>query len=83
MLHFERTNDIDNALKICHRVFVEEQNVPLDLEVDGLDDKAIHDMATFDGKAVATCRVRIIDQAAKIERVAVISACAVRVLAKK
>lgn len=53
-------------------VFVGEQKVPLDLEVDGLDAAARHFAVKSGGKIVATCRVRIIGSAAKIERVAVL-----------
>lgn len=57
---------------VRHKVFVEEQKVPAAREVDGLDDLARHFIARFGDRVVATCRVRIMGDAAKIERVAVL-----------
>jgi predicted GNAT family N-acyltransferase len=45
------------AMSVRHAVFVEEQDVPEDLEVDGLDDEAVHLVAVRDGVVVATCRL--------------------------
>ncbi len=53
-------------------VFVEEQKIPADLEIDGLDAEARHFAIKGDGQLIATCRVRRIGSAAKIERVAVL-----------
>jgi len=69
--------------EIRHRVFVEEQSVPPDLEWDGLDDDAEHFAAleiTQTGKPdqpreeiVGTARLRTIEDHAKAERVAVLA----------
>jgi predicted GNAT family N-acyltransferase len=45
------------AMAIRHAVFVEEQHVPVELEVDGRDDEAVHLVAVRDGTVVATCRL--------------------------
>ena len=45
------------AMAIRHTVFVDEQDVPVELEVDGLDDGAVHLVAVRDGTVVATCRL--------------------------
>ena len=45
------------AMAIRHAVFVEEQEVPVELEVDGLDDEAAHLVAVRDGTVVATLRL--------------------------
>ena len=50
----------DNENEICtirFEVFVAEQRVPKDLEIDGLDDKAKHVVAYIDGIAVGTGRI--------------------------
>ncbi|HEU4577946.1 MAG TPA: GNAT family N-acetyltransferase [Polyangiaceae bacterium] len=62
---------------IRHAVFVEEQGVPVELEIDGLDDQCRHFLAhlRLDGggeQAVATARARVTDRGWKIERVAVL-----------
>ena len=49
-----------NTKDICairYEVFVEEQNVPVDLEIDGLDDKAKHALAFVDGVPIGTGRI--------------------------
>ena len=47
----------DAALAVRHAVFVGEQRVPRDLEVDGRDDDAVHLVALRDGALVGTCRL--------------------------
>ncbi len=67
-------DDIRDCLAIRHQVFVLEQNVAFDLEVDGLDAQAIHFLLYFDHHPVGTARVRLVkdNQEAKIERVAIL-----------
>jgi len=45
------------AMAIRHAVFVDEQDVPPELEIDGLDDEATHLVAVRDGTVVGTCRL--------------------------
>lgn len=61
---------------IRHSVFVEEQGVPEDLEVDEKDPSALHFLATTDdGIAIATARlVHECDEIARIGRFAVLAA---------
>lgn len=68
--------DLAVALSIRREVFVEEQDVPEDLELDGLDDEATHFLARRDGEPVGTARLReyggdASGTTAKVERVAV------------
>ena|SRR5690606_21458579 len=60
---------------IRHSVFVEEQGVPEDLEIDGKDPVAFHFLATTDsGEAVATARLlHECDEIARIGRFAVLA----------
>lgn len=60
------------AHAIRHRVFVEEQAVPVEVELDGLDDACDHFLAWLDGQAVATARARVTSKGWKLERVAVL-----------
>src|SRR4051812_15841150 len=64
--------DIEASMAIRRQVFVEEQKVPLAREMDGLDDLARHFIVRAGNRIVTTCRVRTINNAAKIERVAVL-----------
>ena len=54
------TNYKANHKKICEvrfKVFVDEQNVPEELEIDGFDDNAIHALILLDDKAIGTGRI--------------------------
>lgn len=59
-------------MAIRHRVFVEGQGVPLEREHDGLDASSFHYLGFIDGVSVTTARVRRVNGAGKIERVAVL-----------
>ena len=60
------------AFAIRMRVFVREQRVPTAIELDRDDDRAIHFLATSDGRAVGTARVVSHHGSAKIGRMAVL-----------
>ena len=60
------------AFAIRMRVFVREQAVPAAIELDRDDDRAIHFLATSEGKAVGTARVVSHHGSAKIGRMAVL-----------
>jgi len=58
------------AIRMC--VFVREQGVPAEIELDRDDGKAIHFLALISGKAVGTARVVLRRGRAKIGRMAVL-----------
>jgi predicted GNAT family N-acyltransferase len=58
---------------IRKEVFIEGQNVPVELEVDGLDKESGHYILRLDNIASGTARVRYIQNKAKIERVAILA----------
>jgi len=60
------------AFGIRMRVFVSEQGVPRDIELDDDDQHAIHFLATSSGRAVGTARLVIRGKKAKIGRMAVL-----------
>ena len=60
------------AYSIRTRVFVKEQGVPEEIELDDDDQRAVHFLAFIDGKAVGTARVVIRHGNAKIGRMAVL-----------
>lgn len=66
------TEELDVALDIRRKVFVEEQGIPLAEDVDGKDDEAIHLLAFDAGTAVGTARILLVDGVGKIGRVAVL-----------
>jgi predicted GNAT family N-acyltransferase len=60
------------AREIRRAVFIEEQGVPAELEMDGLDPSCEHFLVFRQGAPVGTARVRRTDDGWKIERVAVL-----------
>jgi len=65
----------DVAYAIRHAVFVEEQGIPAELEIDAYDPIAEHVLAFVDGQCIATARVYLDQQdpsKAKIGRMAVL-----------
>lgn len=67
---------LSDDLSTCHAlrraVFIEEQAVPEDLEVDGFDGEALHWLATWDGEPVGTARALVRGDTGKIGRVCVL-----------
>src|SRR4051812_26176125 len=63
--------ELQACFELRREVFVGEQSVPAALEMDGQDAVARHFALKDDGKIIATCRVRRLGSAAKIERMAV------------
>ncbi len=49
--------ELDAAVALRHDVFVGEQRVPPELELDGHDDEAAHLVAVQDGRVLATARL--------------------------
>jgi len=64
--------ELVQALTIRIRVFVKEQTVPAEIELDSDDQRATHFLATSAGKAVGTARVVMNHENAKIGRMAVL-----------
>lgn len=67
-------DELDIARAIRRAVFVEEQAVPSELEVDGRDGEAVHFLARLGELPVATARARQTGEGWKLERVAVLRA---------
>ena len=70
------SQELSACLAVRRRVFIAEQSVPEDLEIDGLDEGCLHVLAEQDGpdgwSPVGTARLRVCgDGTAKAERVAV------------
>jgi predicted GNAT family N-acyltransferase len=60
------------ARAIRHAVFVQEQAVPADLEIDGRDEACAHFLAYLSDQPVAAARARVTSKGWKLERVAVL-----------
>ena len=74
MVEIYRVKDkeaMDLVLQIRREVFIKEQGVPEEIEVDGMDQDAIHVLAYVDGTPAGCGRMLLQGEAAKIGRVAV------------
>jgi predicted GNAT family N-acyltransferase len=63
--------EVRAALALRHEVFVVEQRVPLEEEVDRHDETALHLVAVDGGRVVATCRLVDEGGTSKLGRMAV------------
>jgi predicted GNAT family N-acyltransferase len=64
--------EIADAIALRSAVFVEEQGVPVEEDVDGRDDEALHLVAVDDaGSVVGTCRLLVDGPTLKLGRMAV------------
>jgi predicted GNAT family N-acyltransferase len=64
-------DEVRAALALRHAVFVVEQRVPVDEEIDAHDEGALHLVAVEDGEVVATCRLVLDGETVKLGRLAV------------
>ncbi|WP_027107685.1 GNAT family N-acetyltransferase [Lacticigenium naphthae] len=74
-MEFEWTKDISSDIfkescEIREAVFIQEQKVPREIELDRKDDIAMHVVGYIDNVPVATARVTHMDNFFKIQRVA-------------
>ncbi|SFF73468.1 Predicted N-acyltransferase, GNAT family [Halobacillus alkaliphilus] len=61
----------DDAFHVRRVVFVDEQNVPEDLEIDEHDDTALHLVGYEQDEPVAAARLRFVGNYGKLERICV------------
>ena len=66
--------ELQGALEVRTKVFVEEQGISQKEEYDGYDNEALHVVAMNRGKVIGTARIRFLfhDRQAKIERMAIL-----------
>ena len=64
-------DNLKEAFDLRKEVFVQGQGVPEDIEIDDKEDRAYHFLVNNKKGLVATCRLRIVDDYAKLERMAV------------
>ncbi len=65
--------DLAECLAIRAKVFIGEQRVPVEAEMDGRDDEALHVLLRDAGAPVATARLLLEDDLAHVGRVAVLA----------
>lgn len=65
------SDEVEAALRLRHRVFVDEQGVHTAADRDGRDGEALHVVAMRDGELVGTCRVIVDGDVGRLGRMAV------------
>ena len=73
MIRIAPTQDIATCRALRRKVFIEEQGVSEADEVDDLDDRAIHLLATLDGAPVGSARLLVQGATGKVGRVCVLA----------
>lgn len=68
----ETDQELQDAFQVRQSVFVEEQKVPAELEIDKHENEAVHFIAYDDAQPVAAGRFRTLEGMAKIERICVL-----------
>lgn len=71
-IYLNGEQNLSDAFSIRRKVFIEEQKVPEEIEMDGMDAYAIHAVAYTGEKAVATGRIIYDGDVYKIGRIAVL-----------
>lgn len=67
------SKEMELVYSIRTKVFIEEQQVPKDLEMDEWEEKSVHFLAWLGDVPIGTCRLRFVDNnTGKAERVAVL-----------
>ncbi|CUI34431.1 GNAT family N-acetyltransferase [Cognatishimia activa] len=67
-----QTDDIAACVALRREVFIVEQGIAEEDEIDDLDDEAIHILASVDGTPVGTARLLIAGTTGKIGRICVL-----------
>lgn len=68
----ETEEEMKKAYEIRRTVFIEEQNVPPEIEVDQYEDEAIHFICYDDEKVIGAGRLRFVGEHGKLERICVL-----------
>lgn len=64
--------DISKALRVRYLVFTKEQGIEPKIDNDRLDGSATHVIAKQNGKIIGTMRIRVYNNRARLERLAVL-----------
>ncbi len=68
----QNTDEKQMVLRIRREVFIEEQDVPEEIEYDEFEDKSTHFICLVDGKPVGAGRLSILKDMQKVERIAIL-----------
>jgi predicted GNAT family N-acyltransferase len=68
----ENEHELEDAFSVRKTVFVGEQNVPVEEEIDQYEDEAIHFISYQNGSPIGAGRFRVVDGYGKVERICVL-----------
>jgi predicted GNAT family N-acyltransferase len=68
----ENEQQLNEAYSIRKTVFVEEQHVPIEEEIDHLEKEAVHFILYVDGVPSGAGRFRVVDEYGKVERICIL-----------
>jgi predicted GNAT family N-acyltransferase len=68
----QNDQELQDAFNIRKEVFVEEQKVPVELEIDEFENDSTHFVLYQNEKAIGAGRFRILDGIGKVERICVL-----------
>jgi predicted GNAT family N-acyltransferase len=68
----ETQKELEDAYSVRKTVFVDEQDVPLDEEIDAYEDEAEHFVMYHEGSPIAAGRFSLVDGYGKVERICVL-----------
>jgi len=72
-VHVTTQQELEDAFSVRNQVFVEEQKVPEELEIDEYENTSTH-VVLYDGKEpIGAGRIRQVEGAGKLERICVLS----------
>jgi predicted GNAT family N-acyltransferase len=68
----EDSDEISKLIEVRRKVFIEEQNVPPELEIDECDREATHFIVKYNNKIIGTARLVISENKGKIGRLCIL-----------
>ncbi|MEH7493408.1 GNAT family N-acetyltransferase [Neobacillus niacini] len=68
----ENEKELQDAFSVRRTVFIDEQNVPEDEEIDLFEEDSAHFVSYQEGTPVAAGRFRVVDGFGKVERICVL-----------
>src|SRR5690625_2910662 len=68
----ENDRQLEEAYAIRKTVFVEEQGVPIEEEIDLFEDQSIHFIGYLEERPIVASRLRFVDEYGKLERICVV-----------
>jgi predicted GNAT family N-acyltransferase len=68
----ENENELEDAFSVRRTVFIDEQNVPAEEEIDQHEDECTHFVSYHEGSPIAAGRFRVVGGYGKVERICVL-----------